>query len=77
MYNKKVAPLSAFSTVSLSFISVPDSKEVHSQDFFPHLKMPLKKFFASGVYIGFVVCLTIFTDVFTYGVIVRSIATHA
>lgn len=28
--------------------------------------------FGSKAYIGFVVCLTIFTDVLTYGVIVRT-----
>ena len=36
-----------------------------------HLTMHWNAVFGSKAYIGFVVCLTIFTDVLTYGVIVR------
>jgi hypothetical protein len=38
-----------------------------------HLTMQWNAVFGSKGYIGFVVCLTIFTDVLTYGVIVRTI----
>lgn len=34
--------------------------------------MHWKEVFGSRAYIGFVVCLTIFTDALTYGVIVRA-----